>query len=266
MRLTDRQYPNRRGSWLAAALAIWFALSIGSPAHARECAFEPADPAAHLTGLDAYGNPLDGEGVATNLVDLQIADIDAADALTARKRPAYRVLAEAQPDRWGRYPVHATLPDGRAFSHVLVDEGLARVDPGMRTHMCERKLLEREAVARAARRGIWADPANRPLSAHQPEALAARLGDAVIVKGRVVSVGERRRNTYLDFSRRWHGGFTVVVPRDLWQELVAHGIDADFLTGRRIRVRGVLKDLRGPAIELAIAAFIENLETGRVPP
>ncbi len=250
----------------AIAAALWFALGAAKPVHASDCVFEPAAPSAHLSNLDAFGNPRDANGKTMNLVDLRIEDIAAVDALIAQERPHYRFLADALPDRWGRLSVAAVLDDGRDFARMLIDAGMARVDPGTRTHLCDRDLLRREAAARAARRGIWADPANRPLSAHQPEILATRLGDTVIVHGRVISVGERHHNTYLDFSRRWYGGFTAIVPNELWQELTADGIDADFLTGRRIRVRGVLEDLRGPAIELAIAAFIENLETGRDPP
>ena len=256
----------RRIDHHAAAAALALILTATAPAMAQEtCRLTPAEPRAHLTGLDRHGNPLTASGAEMRLIDLRVADIAAAEALIARERPAYRVLADAAPDRWGRLPVLGVLDDGRPLAHALIDAGLARVDPGPGTDLCDPALLPREARARAARRGIWAAPENRPLSAHDSEALAARAGESVIVEGRVVSVGERGRATYLDFSRRWQGGFTVIIPEEIWQDLSEKGIDAAYLSGRRIRVRGVMLDWRGPAIELAIAAFIEDLETGRSP-
>jgi hypothetical protein len=249
----------------AATIAALF-LVLTAPATAQEsCRFAPAEEDARLAGLDRQGNPLTTNGAEMRLIDLRIADIAGAHSLIARERPAYRALADALPDRWGRLPVEGVLDDGGTLAHALVDAGYARVDPGPGAQLCDPALLTREARARAGRRGIWSEPENRPLSAHDREALAARMGEDVIVEGRVVSVGERGRATYLDFSRRWQGGFTVIVPQEIWHELSDSGIDAAHLDGRRIRVRGVLLDWRGPAIELAIAAFIEDLETGRSP-
>ncbi|MGY6645925.1 MAG: thermonuclease family protein [Salinarimonas sp.] len=256
----------RRIELRAAAAALALILTGATPAMAQErCRLTPAEPGAHLTGLDRHGNPLTASGAEMRLIDLRVADIAAAEALIARERPAYRVLADAEPDRWGRLPVQAVLDDGRPLAYVLIDAGLAWVDPGPGADLCDPALLPREARARAGWRGIWAAPENRPLSAHDPGALAARAGESVIVEGRVVSIGERGRATYLDFSRRWQGGFTVIIPEEIWQDLSEKGIDAAYLSGRRIRVRGVMLDWRGPAIELAIAAFIEDLETGRSP-
>jgi len=251
---------------LCAAAAFALILTATAPAMAQErCRLASAEPGTYLTGLDRHGNPLTADDTAMRLIDLRVSDIAAAETLIARERPAFRRLADAQPDRWGRLPVQALLDDGRPLAHVLIDAGLARVDPGPGSDLCDPALLVREARARAAWRGIWAEPANRPLSAHDPDALAARAGENVIVEGRVVSVGERARATYLDFSRRWRGGFTVIIPEEIWRDLLERGIDADYLSGRRIRVRGVMLDWRGPAIELAIAAFIEDLETGPSP-
>lgn len=249
----------------AATIAALF-LTLIAPAMAQEtCRFAPAEEDARLAGLDRHGNPRTENGTEMRLIDLRIGDISRAHALIARENPAYQVLADAPSDRWGRFPVKALLDDGRPLAHALIDAGYARVDPGPGADLCDPALLPREARARADRHGIWAEPENRPLSAHDPEALAARIGENVIVEGRVVAVGERERATFLDFSRRWRGGFTVIVPEEIWRQLVQSGIDAGHLSGRRIRVRGVLLDRRGPAIELAIAAFIEDLETGRSP-
>lgn len=255
-----------RGLIIAALCLFALGLALSAPAMAQEtCRFAPVGEAARLAGLDRHGNPLTENGAEIRLIDLRIGDIAGAHALIARENPAYQALADAPPDRWGRLPVQAILHDGRPLAHALVDSGYAQVDPGPGADLCDPALLPREARARADRRGIWAAPENRPLSAHDAEGLAARIGENTIVEGRVIAVGERRRATYLDFSRRWQGGFTVIVPEEIWRELVQDGIDAGHLTGRRIRVRGVLLDRRGPAIELAIAAFIEDLETGRSP-
>lgn len=249
-----------------AAGALALILAATAPVMGQErCRLAAAEPGAYLTGVDRHGNPITAKGSEMRLIDLRVADIAAADALIARTRPAYRVLANAPPDRWGRLPVQAVLDNGQPLAHALIDAGLATVDPGTGSRLCAPELLEREARARAQRRGFWAERENRPLSARDTDRLAAREGEHVLVEGRVISVGERARATYLDFSRRWQGGFTVIIREEIWQDLLDRGIDATYLSGRRIRVRGVILDWRGPAIRLAIAAFIEDLETGRSP-
>ena len=59
----------------------------------------------------------------------------------------------------GRMTGIVVLPDGRRLNHQLVKAGLAWWD---RDYPDERELAEFEAQARAAKRGLWADPHPTP--------------------------------------------------------------------------------------------------------
>jgi micrococcal nuclease len=69
---------------------------------------------------------------------------------------AVRVARDAEPrDRYGRSLVYLTLPDGRSFNALLVEEGFAvpmAIAPNLRHAQRFRELADR---ARAKRVGLW---------------------------------------------------------------------------------------------------------------
>lgn len=258
-----RAASGKPGRWIAACgLACLLILAMPGPAPAA-CSFEPL--AASVTGIGADGVLHLDDGTAAQVVDIAIVRLDDALDTIRTEQAAILRLVDGEPDRWGRLPVTLAGPDDDNVSRMLVRLGLARIDPGTRPALCDPGLMAIEEEARRYRRGLWRDPASRPVNARNSRALLARIGEFVLVEGRVESVGERPRTTFIDLTGRWQGGFTVTVPNALWQEVVAqmqetHGLGPEDLTGRRIRVRGVMQRWRGPAIELAIAAFIEILQ------
>jgi hypothetical protein len=249
--------------WISACgLACLLLIATTAPSPAA-CRFVPID--AGITDIGAGGVLHLDDGTQAQITDIAIIRPDDALDLIRAQQASIRRLADGEHDRWGRLPVTLTGTGNRSVIHDLVRRGFARVDPGMRPTLCDPGLLEIEAEARRYRRGLWQDAASRPINARDTSALLSRLGEFVLVEGRVESVGIRTRTTFIDLTGRWRGGFTVTVPDALWQEVVAqmyeaHGLGPDDLTGRRIRVRGVMQSWRGPAIELAIAAFIEILD------
>jgi hypothetical protein len=60
-----------------------------------------------------------------------------------------------------------------------------------------------------------------------------------IVEGRVVSVTPARGGTYLDFTKD-HSGFAAVIDPSAIGDLTAAGMAPSSLTGRLIRVRGMI--------------------------
>jgi len=258
-----RTASGRPGRWIAACgLACLLLIATTDPSPAA-CRFVPID--AGVIDIGAGGVLQLDDDTQAKITDIAITRPDDALDLIRAQQASIRSLADGERDRWGRLPVTLTGPENQSVIHDLVRRGFARVDPGMRLTLCDPGLLEIEAEARRYRRGLWRDPASRPVNARNSRALLARIGEFVLVEGRVESVGERPRTTFIDFTGRWQGGFTVTVPNALWQEVVAqmqetHGLGPEDLTGRRIRVRGVMQRWRGPAIELAIAAFIEILD------
>ena len=65
---------------------------------------------------------------------------------------------------------------------------------------------------------------------------------------------------FVDFGRDFRHDFTVLIPMDLADRLVASGLDPDGLIGRRIRVRGVIEDAGGPAVRIHDPDEIEVLD------
>jgi hypothetical protein len=112
-------------------------------------------------------------------------------------------------------------------------------------------MLAIERKARAARRGLWAEPA---FMAQDPTALAASAGRFRIVRGRVLRVAPTERYVYLNFGRDWRADFTV---RAQAAELA--GLDLASLAGRLVEVRGVVLEAGGPLIELSHPQQIQVL-------
>jgi micrococcal nuclease len=81
----------------------------------------------------------------------------------------------------------------------------------------------------------------------------------------VVSVGNRRTRTYLNFGGRWTEDVTVEIEaRDRERFGGEAGLAA--LSGWRVRVRGYVEERRGPAIILRSPLQIEKLGRLDAPP
>lgn len=65
------------------------------------------------------------------------------------------VVRDLKRDRQGRMTADVLLPDGRQIAHELVKEGLAWVQPDGSD---DQALKDMEELARAAGKGLWAEP------------------------------------------------------------------------------------------------------------
>lgn len=160
-------------------------------------------------------------------------------------------------DRWDRLVVQAEDDTGRWLQGEALRRGLARVATWPDERARATDMLAAEAEARVAGRGLWAEPAYRPLRA---EAVRARDGAFHLVEGRVVKVAETRGKTYLNFGADWRTDFTVVLDAASRRLFVAAGRDPATLEGRLVRVRGWLESWNGPLIEASHPEQIEVLE------
>jgi endonuclease YncB( thermonuclease family) len=168
--------------------------------------------------------------------------------------------AEAPPtDRYGRLSAFAAL-DGAGLAEMLLTAGAARVAARAGGPACAGPLLEAEARARAAGRGLWSDPNFAPLPGEPGTRAEAELGRFVLVEGRVLSVRRSGATIYVNFGRRWTRDVTAVIPGRLAARFRAAGRDPPALSGRRIRVRGWLERRTGPTVELLAPEQIELLE------
>ena len=107
-------------------------------------------------------------------------------------------------------------------------------------------MLARERAARAARRGIWADPF---YAIRTPANVGGHLGGFELVEGRVVDAAIVRGRAYLNFGPDYKTDFTVTVAPADRRRFEAAGIDLAALAGRTIRARGWIESYNGPMIE-----------------
>ncbi len=195
------------------------------------------------------------------------AEAEIADAAqrwleeTVRGRRIRYAFDGRRDDRRGRKLAHVFVDGGIDWlQSALVERGLARVDVPADNAGCVAPLLAREKAARETRRGLWATPVGEILPAEPPQRALREAGRFAIVEGKVLSVGERRLRTYLNFGTYWNIDFTVIVAgrdRDRFGE---PELTLGSLEGRTVRVRGWVLDDRGPAMAVTHPEQIEIVD------
>jgi hypothetical protein len=164
-------------------------------------------------------------------------------------------------DRHGRLPAHVfTAGDERWAQQALLAAGHARVSARVGDAMCAATLLGAERAARAAGLGLWSEATYGLRQADDPAAVLAERGRFTLVEGKVVSVRESGGTIYVNFGRRWSEDFTATVLRRNERTFAAAGMDLKKLSGRTIRVRGVVEERGGPWIEVVRPEQIEIAE------
>ena len=106
-------------------------------------------------------------------------------------------------------------------------------------------------------RGLWADPNFALLTPENSVRLRAERGHFTIIEGKVLSVRDSGSTIYLNFGPRWTRDFSVIVLRRNQRIFNEAGLVLKRLEGRRVRVRGVLEQRRGPVIEADAPEQIE---------
>jgi len=179
-------------------------------------------------------------------------------------RPGLRVdleLLAAMPDRWNRLPARLFAPGGdgaaQSVAEALVEAGLARVEIDPLARPCLRPLLALEAKARREGLGLWRDPAFAVAVAADRAGLAARAGEVVLVEGLVSGVGATASRTYVNFGPIRTIDFAATVGRNNLSAFEKSGVRLAQLSGKVVRVRGLLETQFGPQIELADPEAIE---------
>ncbi len=165
-------------------------------------------------------------------------------------------------DRHGRRLAHLHLDDGRPDDGLwlqgeLLRRGLARVYSFADNRALVAEMLALERDARAARRGIWADPFYAVRSAEPVHRLPVESFELVV--GRVLDAAVVRGRAYLNFGPDWRRDFTVSAAPAVRRLFERDGPDLMALKGRTIRVRGWIKWRNGPMIVLTHPEQIEVL-------
>lgn len=159
-------------------------------------------------------------------------------------------------DRYKRVLAHLHDDSGRWIQGELLRRGMARVYSFRDNRALVPEMLALERAARVAGRGIWGldwygvrDATQSPQFVNSFQLVTGRVREVAVVRGRA----------YLNFGADWRSDFTVTIgPRDR-KLFDREGIDYRGLAGRRIRVRGWLKDFNGPMIDATHPEQIEVL-------
>ena len=199
--------------------------------------------------------------------ELRLAAIEAGDdgrgALRAliAGRPLRLERLGAESDRYGRLVAIAFAGDARqSLQAGLLERGQARVSARIGDKACADGLLTIERAARAAQRGLWADPNFAPLQAENLPRLQAERGHFALVEGKVLSVRESGATIYVNFGRRWTRDFTVTILKRQRRTFAAAGLEPKRLEGRRIRVRGWIEQRGGPIVAAEAPEQIELVD------
>jgi len=128
---------------------------------------------AEGTGVERAGLVIrvrDGDSIVVRVggigIEVRLDGVDSPELVQAYGRRAKRFTADLAfgrevrlvvkgRDAYGRELAEVLLGDGRSLNRELVSAGYAW---WFRRHSSDRDLEERERQARAARRGLWADP------------------------------------------------------------------------------------------------------------
>ncbi len=262
---------SRRGERIAG-FAVGVALIIctcAQPALAA-CEFALQGDGRVSSVLDAKTFRLeDGREVRLAGIELAAGSTDSGKAmLTAliESRDVSLHGADDTPDRYGRQPAFVALKGSvTPVQFEMLSRGEALASPTVSDPACSRALLAAEAVARAARRGIWTGSAALK-NAESTDDILARLGRFTVVEGTVSSARLAGATFYVNFGRRWTRDFAVTISRRMIASVEAAGIDLKSLKGKRVRVRGWIEKRGGPRIEITHAGQLELIGAARTIP
>lgn len=262
-------------------LAIMATSATAAQAADDACTTAETAELVRLAGLDRHGDPQLADGRTIRLAGLAPRQSDAererfAAQLARWHGREFRLAPLGNTDRWGRLPARLLAADDAAFagqpdlSAALLAAGVAQrlPEPGLATcNELWRKAEPRPAVAAkagspapAASQGDFAAVARPVIDGHDAAAMKAQAGRIVVVEGRIAAVGERAQRTYLNFERRRGAGGSIVLSRALWRDLQRAGWTASALTGKRVRVSGVVEGRDGLLIEAQTRSALELID------
>lgn len=226
------------------------------------------------------GGELLGQGRVAHVVDahtLRLADgreirltgiVPSSDA-TAARHALTTLVANRDvvlrgdsdtPDRYGRQHAYvARAEDSASIQVELLRAGAAMTTGAATGKDCATELTAAETLARQMKQGIWAAP-GAIKSAAKPGDILAKLGQFVVIEGKVLSARKSGATFYLNFGRHWVRDFAVIIPRQMIGSLTRDGVDIKTLAGRNVRVRGWIEQRGGPRIQLRGTGQIEILD------
>lgn len=169
-----------------------------------------------------------------------------------------RKQTEGRVNRMGHLLAHlVTKKNGEWINGVLLKEGLAWAEPDALNPQMAAQMYALEQQAREAKKFIWSDKS--PYGVLTPETAARGAGTFRVIEGTVKRASTSKNSLFLNFGTDWRKDFTVMVSPAVRKALSREGVDPIGLTGRKIRVRGWLREWNGPFLELETPERLEIL-------
>lgn len=160
------------------------------------------------------------------------------------------------PSKSGWLRAQVFTADGAWVQGQMVSKGLARVRTFPDRRECANALLASEQSARLAGRGIWR---TLEYAVRTPSNAATIEGAFGVVEGRVESVADIGGRVFLNFGPDFRTDFTVHVKPENVSRFAEAGLGLEAMNGKRVRVRGYVRERNGPVIDAAIPEQIELL-------
>src|SRR5262249_27897096 len=138
----------------------------------------------------------------------------------------------------------------------MLRRGLVRVHTTAEDRSRALEMLEIEAAARRARRGIWRDPY---YAVRRPEEAGRFVESFQLVEGQVATADRVKGDLVLNFGPDWHTAFALRIPHAARPLFAVAALDPTALAGRHVRVRGWIGWDRRPIAEATHPEQIEVL-------
>jgi endonuclease YncB( thermonuclease family) len=266
----EHRIATARSACGAMSLLACVLLVIASPAHTAGCTFAAQGDGHVAAIIDARtfrlqdGREIRLAGIEPVTSQKTAANRSAALSAILNGRDVIVRADDDTPDRYGREAAFVFLtsseipPAEKLVQTEILMQGEALVSASVTDKECAGVLMEAEAAARQAKRGIWADPTVIK-NTESPGDILAGIGQFTLVEDKVLSVRQAGATTYLNFGRNWTRDFAVTISRRMLPVFEAADIALKSLENRRIRVRGWIEARGGPRIDVLRVGQIEVL-------
>ncbi|MEM9469785.1 MAG: thermonuclease family protein [Pseudomonadota bacterium] len=148
------------------------------------------------------------------------------------------------------------------LQQALLEQGLARVSLSESNPELAQFMLKAEKKARNEKKGLWAEES--PFQVITPETAQKGMGQFSVVEGTITKAATVRNNLYLNFGADWKTDFTIMISSTLRKKLARQAVDLMNLSGKKVRVRGWIREYNGPLIELDMVEHLELLEEATI--
>jgi len=139
----------------------------------------------------------------------------------------------------------------------LLRLGLVRVRTTGDNFDLAKEMYIHEDFARSEKSGLWKI---RAFEVHDPDNARLFTDGFGIVEGTVKSVSLKQGQTYVNFGNNWKKDLTLSIPRSKRKVFMKAGLNPINWGGKKIRVRGWLRDYNGPYVEIDHIEALEFLD------